>query len=81
MLEISDVTDREVLESGEARVLVAGFIYNGQSKEWLKNALRVSRRIYGTGSEERIRAYMKTIWKQEFLMGIRAATAGEGVIA
>jgi hypothetical protein len=76
MLEISDVADRAVLESGEARVLVAGFIYHGQSKEWLKNALRVSRRIYGNDSEERIRTYMKTIWTQEFLMGTRAATAG-----
>ena len=78
MLDRSDVTDREVLESGEARVLVAGFIYNGQSKEWLKNALRVSRRIYGTGSEERIRGFMKTIWKTETCAGMAIS---EGITA
>lgn len=74
MLEVQEVTDREVLEAGEARVLVHGFIYNGQSKEWLKNALRFSVRIYGKGSEERIRTYMKTIWKTEVVSGMRAGT-------
>jgi hypothetical protein len=79
MLEIRDVGDREVLEMGEARVLVAGFIHNGQSKEWLQKALRHSIRVYGKGSEQRIRDFMKIIWKTEFLMNVRAATAGEGV--
>lgn len=70
MVERSDVGDREKLEFGEARVLVHGFIHNGQSKEWLANALRVSRRIYGNGSEERIRAFMKTIWRTETCAGM-----------
>lgn len=78
MLKIRDVSDREVLEMGEARVLVHGFISNGQSKEWLAKAMRHSKRIYGNGSEERIRGFMKIIWRNE---RISAQTAGEGVVA
>lgn len=61
-------TDRETLESGEARELVGGFLHNGKSQDWLKAALKISRRIYGVGSEERIRAYMRDIWKSENLL-------------
>ena len=75
MFDRSDVADREVLEQGEARTLVHGFIYNSQSKEWLTKALRVSKRIYGAGSEIRIREFMKTIWKTEVVAGIEAARA------
>lgn len=55
--------DREILEKGEARVLAHNFI----NKEWLVSALKVSERIYGKGSGERIRGYMREIWKLELL--------------
>ena len=61
-------TDRTTLETGEARVLVSGFLQNGSCKDWLTKALKVSKRIYGAGSEDRIRAHMKTIWRSEFLL-------------
>ena len=53
--------DREQLEKGEARVLANNF----KSKEWLDMALKVSERIYGRGSSERIKAHMRVIWKEE----------------
>lgn len=53
--------DRELLERGEARVLVNNF----KDKEWLTKALKVSERHYGKGSAERIKAYMREIWKTE----------------
>lgn len=67
MIETSDSGDRDVVEKGEARVLVHGFIHNGESKDWLENALRFSRRIYRAGSEDRIRAHMNIIWREEAL--------------
>ena len=74
-------TDRMTLEAGEARVLVGGFIHNGQSQNWLTQALKVSKRIYGNGSDQRIRGFMKTIWKTEFCMGRTVDTqAGESGI-
>ena len=59
MLEV--VGDREILERGEARVLA----HNFKDKEWLAKALKVSERIYGKGSGERIKTYMREIWKTE----------------
>ena len=59
--------DRMQLETGEARTLVAAFIHNGESQDWLANALRVSQRRYGTGSTDRIKTYMRSIWKEELL--------------
>lgn len=53
--------DREQLERGEARVLANSF----KNKEWLEMALKVSERIYGRGSPERIKAHMRVIWKEE----------------
>ena len=53
--------DREILEKGEARVLANSF----KDKEWLEMALKVSERIYGKGSGERIKAHMRVIWKEE----------------
>ena len=55
--------DGEILEKAEARVLAHNFI----DKDWLVNALKVSERIYGKGSGERIRGYMREIWKMELL--------------
>ena len=55
------VGDREILEKAEARVLASNF----KSKEWLEMALKVSERIYGKGSAERIKAHMRVIWKEE----------------
>ena len=52
---------------GEARTLVAGFIHNKQSTVWLDRALLVTRRIYGKGSDERVRKYMRIIWREELL--------------
>ena len=57
------MTDREILEMAEARVLAQNF----KSKEWLEMALKVSERIYGKGSGLRIKAYMRLIWKEELL--------------
>ena len=53
--------DREILEMAEARVLA----HNFSDKEWLVKALKVSERIYGNGSGERIKAHMRVIWKTE----------------
>ena len=53
--------DRQQLEKGEARTLAHNFV----NKEWLMKALKVSERIYGKGSGERIKAYMRVIWKEE----------------
>lgn len=53
--------DREQLEKGEARVLA----HNFKNREWLEMALKVSERIYGRGSAERIKAHMRVIWKEE----------------
>lgn len=60
--------DRQMLEMGEARVLVHGFLHNGKSQEWLAKALRVTTRIYGKGSEERVKVYMRQIWKDELCL-------------
>ena len=57
------MTDREILEMAEARVLAQNF----KNKEWLDQALKVSERIYGKGSGLRIKAYMRLIWKEELL--------------
>lgn len=57
------MTDREVLEMGEARVLANNF----KNKEWLEMALKVSERRYGKGSGFRIKAYMRVIWREEML--------------
>ena len=61
------MTDRERLERGEARVLVHNFIANKQSKEWLAKAIAVSRKVYGAGSDERIKSYMRAIWRDEIV--------------
>lgn len=55
------ITDREILEMAEARVLA----HNFQGKEWLGAALKVSQRIYGKDAPERIKVYMREIWKKE----------------
>lgn len=55
--------DREILERAEARVLAQNF----KNKEWLEEALQVSARYYGASSKERIKAYMREIWKKELL--------------
>lgn len=55
------VGDREILEKAEARVLA----HNFKNKEWLAMALKVSERIYGRGSAERIKSHMRVIWKEE----------------
>ena len=39
--------------------------HNFSDKEWLVKALKVSERIYGKGSGERIKAHMRVIWKTE----------------
>ena len=57
----TDRGDREMLEKGEARTLA----HNFQDKEWLEGALRISERIYGKGSGERIKGHMRKIWKEE----------------
>jgi hypothetical protein len=59
--------DRELLERGEVRTLVAGFLHNNMSADWLTSALRVTVRIYGKGADERVRAHMRQIWKMELL--------------
>ena len=61
MLEVQ--RDREILEMAEARVLA----HNFKDKEWLVKALKVSERIYGKGSGERIKAYMRIVWREELL--------------
>jgi hypothetical protein len=55
--------DREILETAEARVLAHNFV----DKEWLEMALKVSERIYGKGSAQRIKAYMRMVWREELL--------------
>ena len=55
--------DREILERAEARVLAQNF----KTKEWLEDALKVSAKYYGESSKERIKKYMRQIWKEELL--------------
>lgn len=55
--------DREQLEKGEARVLA----HNFKNRDWLEKMLKLSERIYGRGSAERIKAHMRKIWKEELL--------------
>jgi hypothetical protein len=57
--------DRVQLETAEARVLAHNFEANG--KKWLEKVLKVKEQIYGAGSSERIRQYMRVIWKEEML--------------
>ena len=47
----------------EARVLAQNF----KNKEWLEAALKVSEKTYGRGSGERIKVYMRLIWREELL--------------
>jgi hypothetical protein len=54
-------SDREILERAEARVLA----HNFKDKAWLEDALKVSDRYYGESSKERIKKYMRNIWKEE----------------
>jgi hypothetical protein len=61
--KVAEKTDREILETAEARVLANNF----KGKEWLEQALKVSERCYGKGSGERIKKYMRVIWKEELL--------------
>ena len=63
----SDATlgDRVQLETAEARVLTHSFELN--DKKWLEKVLKAKERIYGAGSPERIKQYMRTIWKEEML--------------
>ena len=56
-----DKGDREILEKADARVLA----HNFKNKEILEMQLKVSERIYGKGASERIKAYMRVIWKME----------------
>ena len=56
-----DTGDREILEIGEARILA----HNFKNKEQLAMQLKVSERIYGKGSGERIKAHMRVIWRLE----------------
>lgn len=60
-----DVGDRVQLEIGEARVMVTSFILNGKDTRWLDRALRVTERIYGNGAGERVKGYMRKLWKGE----------------
>lgn len=53
--------DREILEEAEARVLA----HNFKDTTWLEKALKVSERVYGKGSAQRIKAHMRVIWKEE----------------
>lgn len=55
--------DREQLEKGEARVLA----HNFKNRDWLEKMLKLSERIYGRGSAERIKAHMRIVWKEELL--------------
>lgn len=53
----------EQLEKGEARILARNF----KNKDWLERCLKISERKFGQGSGERIKAYMRVIWKEELL--------------
>lgn len=53
--------DREILERAEARVLAQNF----KNRQWLEDALKVSAKYYGEASKERIKGYMREIWKKE----------------
>jgi hypothetical protein len=55
--------DRWQLEMGEARVLA----HNYKTEEWLTAALKISEKYYGKGSADRIRGYMRVIWREELL--------------
>ena len=58
---MTEIGDREMLEIAEARVLA----HNFKNLETLNMGIQRFERIYGKGSAERIKAHMRTIWKQE----------------
>lgn len=53
--------DRYTLEMAEARVLA----HNFKNTARLEKSLKVSERIYGKGSADRIKAHMRVIWREE----------------
>lgn len=57
--------DRETLEMGEARDLLRSFNHNGRSTEWLDKALRITVKNLGKGADERVRNYMRRMYRGE----------------
>lgn len=69
----SSMSDREILEKAEARVLVPSYyatvkkVGKKEAALWLMKKIRDIERHYGVGFERRVRTYMREVDEQELL--------------
>ena len=67
------MSDREILEKAEARVLVPSYyatvkkVGKKEAALWLMKKIRDIERHYGVGFERRVRTYMREVDEQELL--------------
>jgi len=67
------MSDREILEKAEARVLVPSYyatvekIGKKEAAVWLMKRIRDIERHHGQGFERRVRAYMREVDNEELL--------------
>lgn len=67
------MSDREILEKAEARVLVPSYyatvekVGKKEAAIWLMKRIRDIERHYGMGFERRVRNYMREVDQQELL--------------
>lgn len=67
------MSDREILEKAEARVLVPSYyatvekVGKKEAALWLMKRIRDIERHYGMGFERRVRTYMREVDEQELL--------------
>lgn len=67
------MSDREILEKAEARVLVPSYyatvkkVGKKEAALWLMKKIRDIERHYGYGFERRVRTYMREVDEQELL--------------
>lgn len=67
------MSDREILEKAEARVLVPSYyatvekVGKKEAAIWLMKRIRDIERHYGMGFERRVRTYMREVDEQELL--------------
>ena len=67
------MSDREILEKAEARVLVPSYyatvekVGKQEAAIWLMKRIRDIERYYGMGFERRVRTYMREVDEQELL--------------
>lgn len=71
MIPFSSMSDREILEKAEARMLVPSYyatvekIGKKEAAIWLMKRIRDIERHYGMGFERRVRTYMREVDNEE----------------